>query len=852
VILLTGHNVPMGGVGFADEIDGPPGSAFGQAVGAAGDVNGDGYADVLVGAPAWNGGRGQVYLYRGGPTYPYLTFLQSWTGSSPGDSIGLSVHTAGDVNGDGYADVLVGRGVYKFNGTDPGAAWLFYGSSSGPGFTPDWSVTGPIYNSIQQSSAYGFSVAAAGDVDGDGYGEFIVGAPHYGQSEWGYAYVYKGAARAPIAATLSAEGVGFDDVVGWSTTIVGDVNGDAYDDVLVGSPHWDNGLNDQGAAFLYYGTAGGVSFFPGWIQYGLFENANFGIGVGSAGDVNNDSYADLIVGAHVNAGQGGAYVWYGGPSGPSTGAANWENSSSNFDSYYGYWVGRAGDVNGDGFGDVIVGAPGEDAGLTDQGCAYVYLGSASGLGNAEVWKRCGEDTDVHFGQTVSTAGDVNGDGLDDIIVGSWGLDVGGTDRGRAYIYHGMATGVHAIPLWTKDGPSAGSAFGQAVSTAGDVNGDGYSDVLIGASGHNSQGRVELYYGGYFGPGQDPAWFKDSGQNFSGFGAAVGSPGDVNGDGYSDLLVGAVFWDGDGGQDCGRAFVYPGGPSGPSSTELWHADGITDFSNLGHMVGGGGDVNNDGFPDIVLGEPGYSGVDYRTGRAQMFLGNGAGVRRTLMQIQDCTSICIFQTVSPQGRAAAPGFTPAIRDYSPEGRGFLRAQTEVKSKHLPFDGTGLLTGPSLPANGFGLLGQSTNCPAGQDPCHWRIRVTSSNPWFPRSPWFSLPHNAPTESDVRMGLPVLAVDPTGPAPSALELAPWPNPASGPTHFAYALPSAGRARLVVRDLAGRLVRTLADRWHAPGRYDVVWDARDDRGAPCPPGVYLTVVESGTERTSTRIALVR
>jgi hypothetical protein len=299
-------------------------------------------------------------------------------------------------------------------------------------------------------------------------------------------------------------------------------------------------------------------------------------------------------------------------------------------------------------------------------------------------------------------------------------------------------------------------------------------------------------------------------------------------------------------------VYPGGPSGPSSTELWHADGITDFSNLGHMVGGGGDVNNDGFPDIVLGEPGYSGVDYRTGRAQMFLGNGAGVRRTLMQIQDCTSICIFQTVSPQGRAAAPGFTPAIRDYSPEGRGFLRAQTEVKSKHLPFDGTGLLTGPSLPANGFGLLGQSTNCPAGQDPCHWRIRVTSSNPWFPRSPWFSLPHNAPTESDVRMGLPVLAVDPTGPAPSALELAPWPNPASGPTHFAYALPSAGRARLVVRDLAGRLVRTLADRWHAPGRYDVVWDARDDRGAPCPPGVYLTVVESGTERTSTRIALVR
>jgi hypothetical protein len=851
IILLTGRNTPTGGVNISDQIDGPAGSAFGQSVGPAGDVNGDGYADVLVGAPAWNGGRGQVQLYAGAPSAPFLNFLQSWTGTSPGDSLGLAVHTAGDVNGDGLADVMIGRGVYKFNGTDPGAAQLYYGVLGGaPSFTPDWSVTGPIYNTIQQSSAYGFSVASAGDVDGDGYGEFIVGAPHYGQSEWGHAYVYKGAPRAPQAATLSAEGQGQENVLGWSTAIVGDVNWDGYDDVLVGSPGWDNGIYRQGAAFLYYGTANGVNFFPGWQQFGEYNEANFGVSVSGAGDVNNDGFDDLIIGAHVNAGQGGAYVWHGSASGPSPGTYNWQNSSSNSGSYYGYWVAKAGDVNGDGFADVAVGAPGEDAGLTDEGCAYVYLGSASGLGNAEVWKRCGNETNLQFGQNVCSAGDVNGDGLDDIIVGAPGHDgMGGDPRGRAFIYNGIATGVRTTPLWVKYGPSANSSFGAAASSAGDVNGDGYSDVLIGAPGHNGSGRVEVYHGGYFGPGQTPAWFQD-GQFSSGYGAAVAPAGDMNGDGYSDILVGAVFWDGDGGYDCGRAIVYPGGPGGVSSTELWHADGIQDFSNLGHMVSGGGDVNDDGFPDIVLGEPGYSGVDYRSGRAQMFLGNGPGGRRLISQVQDCFTLCLLQYVSPGGRAAAPGYSPVIIDRSPEGRAIVRAQTEVKTKAQPFTGTGLLTSASQDGSGFGWAGTPTNCPGGQNPCHWRIRLTSKSPWFPRSPWFSLPHNGPTESDVRMAGPVLAVDPGAPAP-ALSLAPSPNPSQGPTHFAYALPEGAMVKLVVRDIAGRHVRTLTNKWHAPGRYELTWDARDEQGTRCAPGVYFGVVEAGAQRTSSRFSIV-
>jgi hypothetical protein len=851
LLLFTGSSTaPV--LQAADAIAGPAGSRFGRSVAPAGDVNGDGYADVLVGAPADNGGRGAVYLYIGDPTYPYLGVGRIWTGSVPGDSLGTSVHTAGDVNGDGYADVLVGRGSYTFNGSDPGAAWLFYGGPTGPGTSPDVVFTGETAP-VNSSSSFGSSVASAGDVDGDGFGEFIVGSPRYGQSEWGRAYVFKGAALPPKSAVLSAEGGVYDDVVGWSVAIAGDVNNDGYDEVLVGSPHWDGGGGDEGAVFMYYGNSTGVDYYPGWSVIGAAPNAQLGISVAGAGDVNNDGFGDIIAGGHTEGGVGKASAWYGGLSGPPT-TPNWFVNGVATNGYFGAWVARAGDVNGDGFSDVIVGASNENAGLgAGQGTARVYLGSGAGLVGTPGATLLGEAAGDQFGAQATTAGDVNADGVDDVIVGAPGAGAG---RGRAYVFSGQASpqGVRTSPLWFKDGPSAGSAFGSSVAGAGDVNADGYSDVVIGAPSHASSGRAELYYGGSSGPAQNAGWFHDAGQAFSGYGSSVTSPGDVNGDGYSDLLIGAVFWDGVGGQDCGRAFVYPGGPGGPPSTESWFADGIQAFSNIGHAVAGGGDVNDDGYPDLVMGEPGYSGLDFRTGRAQLFLANGPGVRRTLVQVQNCVSICIYRTVSPQGMAASPGYFPSIRAFSPAGRGAVSAQVEVEPKGLPFDRLGLLTGfveEYVPGGLFG-VGASTSCGSSQNPCHWRIRTVTRSPWFPRSPWFSFPHNAPTESDVRMGTPVLATEPVA-APASLALAPpRPNPTDGRTRLDFDLPRGGTVRLLVQDVSGRRVRTLVEGWRPAGRFQTEWDGRDAAGGACGAGVYFVVIEAAGERATRRLALVR
>jgi hypothetical protein len=173
--------------------------------------------------------------------------------------------------------------------------------------------------------------------------------------------------------------------------------------------------------------------------------------------------------------------------------------SSNF----GASVGTAGDLDGDGYDDIIVGAPGFDGGLTDQGRAYVYRGSESGVTTAGGWLASGDQIGAQFGHSVGTAGDVNGDGYDDVLVGALRYDNGETDEGRAYVFHGSPSGPGAVAYWTAEGDQESALFGSAVATAGDVDGDGYDDVLVGAylydGGVRDQGRSYLFYGA---PGPD--------------------------------------------------------------------------------------------------------------------------------------------------------------------------------------------------------------------------------------------------------------------------------------------------------------------------------------------------------------
>jgi hypothetical protein len=251
------------------------------------------------------------------------------------------------------------------------------------------------------------------------------------------------------------------------------------------------------------------------------------------------------------------WVYHGSASGLISLAAFRAESNQSYP-HYGHAVGTAGDVNGDGYDDVIVGAPVYNNGQTDEGRVWVYQGSASGL-NAANWTAESNQAGAAYGYAVATAGDVNGDGYDDVIVGAHWYDNGQTDEGRVWVYHGSASGLNAAN-WTAESNQADAHYGYAVATAGDVNGDGYDDVIVGApyydNGQTNEGRVWVYHGSASGLISLAAFRAESNQSYAHYGHAVGTAGDVNGDGYDDVIVGAPVYN-NGQTDEGLAVVYHG-------------------------------------------------------------------------------------------------------------------------------------------------------------------------------------------------------------------------------------------------------------------------------------------------------
>ncbi|MCX7691754.1 integrin alpha, partial [Thermoflexus sp.] len=165
---------------------------------------------------------------------------------------------------------------------------------------------------------------------------------------------------------------------------------------------------------------------------------------------------------------------------------------------FGVSVASAGDVNGDGYSDVIIGAYWYDNGETDEGAAFIYHGSASGIGASHARMLESNQASAYFGYSVASAGDVNGDGYSDVIVGAIYYDNGQTDEGAAFIYHGSASGIGATANRMLESNQAGALFGNSVASAGDVNGDGYSDVIVGAylydNGETDEGAAFIYHG----------------------------------------------------------------------------------------------------------------------------------------------------------------------------------------------------------------------------------------------------------------------------------------------------------------------------------------------------------------------
>ena len=397
-------------------------------------------------------------------------------GTEINTNLGRSVACAGDVNGDGYTDIISGAK----NGLTKGRIYIYHGSATGIDTIPDKMIT-----NTQEGCEFGWDVAGAGDVNGDGYDDIIVGAYKYDnvELEEGRAYVYKGSptgiVSVPLAILESNQEFAY---FGYAVNGAGDVNNDGYDDVMVGAWRYDHGQEGEGRVFIYYGAATGISTTPSKTLENNQINSRFGISLAPAGDVNNDGFDDIIIGAeefdHPENNEGRAYVYHGSASGIVEPAANTlENNQMN--SYFGNTVSAAGDVNNDGYDDVIVGAYLFDNNAFDEGRIYIYLGSPTGVSNFPASYVSPLQIGTHFGNDIAAAGDVNGDGYDDVLVAAHWYTNEVSFEGAAFIYPGNATGISTTPLYSFFGEADHGDFGKSVAGIGDINADGMDDIIVG-------------------------------------------------------------------------------------------------------------------------------------------------------------------------------------------------------------------------------------------------------------------------------------------------------------------------------------------------------------------------------------
>ncbi|HMR41324.1 MAG TPA: FG-GAP-like repeat-containing protein [Ignavibacteria bacterium] len=582
---------------------------FGYSVSEAGDVNGDGYADIVIGAmlsdaAAVNAGR--AYIYFGGASMNNVSDVV-FNGSAANDFFGLSVSSAGDVNGDGYSDIICGAPFNDFNGNESGRAYVYFG---GPVMNNTSDI---IFTGAAANDNFGYSVAAAGDMNGDGFSDLIAGA--YGSdaagTNSGRVYLYNGGSDPDNIADAVFTGDAANDNFGYSVKSAGDMNGDGFSEILAGALNNDAGGSDAGRTYLLMNSLTGTDIADETFTGSAGES--MGNSVSSAGDVNGDGYDDIITGSsEYNQAQGKVNLYYGGPSMDNTADVVFTGEAS-FQGF-GYSVSGAGDVNGDGYDDVIISAKYYDSLGVDRGRAYIYLGGQS-MNNVVDIVLSGEAPGDRFGTSVSDAGDVNGDGYADVIVGAPESDISASNGGRVYVYFGGANMNSTADIFLNESVTSGF-YGSSVSSSGDLNGDGFGDFVVGAPNYTNEGAAFVYFGGeIINNNPDLSIFGQTG-NVE-FGSSVSGAGDVNGDGFSDLIIGDNQYPA--ANNAGRAYLYYGGIIMNSVSDVNFSAELNQ-DNFAYSVSDAGDVNADGYDDILIGAFGNNAGASDAGRAYIYFGS----------------------------------------------------------------------------------------------------------------------------------------------------------------------------------------------------------------------------------------
>ncbi len=850
-----------GGASFvlSDQLGGPLDSfGFGSSVAEVGDWNGDGYADVVVGAPQSNAGVftacGKAYFVPGGVggLPPVTTLLM--TGIENNERVGQSVACAGDRNGDGLADLAIGApGATGPLGANQGYVAVRYGMISTP------ALADTLYGPAAGAQA-GACVAGAGELAGNGFADLAIASPTVGIT--GQVNFFRGGVFAPERSVDAFAAPSNGDVdstwYGWSVAEGGDLNGDGFGDVLVGAPGDSVTVSREGDVSIYFGFRGNatsnVNFGP--VLHSKQTGSRFGAAVDFAGDVDGDGYDDVLVGApgdgHAFPGAGRVYLFHGRASGVDSVAAWTVDGTAPGDSL-GFSLCGAGDLNRDGYADIAVGTPDANGGA---GEVRIYYGGPAGPSITPAQVISGLAAGDSLGYRVAAAGDVNGDGYDDLLIGAPGHQL---SIGEALVLYGgpSAPGSTQVILPSFGGPGAGLRFGAALAGRADLDLDGIADVAIGAPSANmngiGSGLVEVHRGSTIGLNTGVFQLLQGFPAGAHFGTCL-SFGDYDADGRSDLAVGApgilnnpVYppFTGNGAvymcKSDSTGYLNQIFPSVRYRTGA-RADGVS-FSLAG-------DLNGDGFADLTDADPYFGGGT--NGVMETFTGGGQrqSIERLPRQrrVGNAGPLALESGVGP-----SDGFELALRARTPAGRQRLHVQWQAGSVATPFSAMPVQSiGPILAPqpDSIGAVADLnwnvTGIPAGTS-VHWRMRVKSHGPWFAYTPWLTPAGNAATLTDVNIVQSPVAVENLDPTRVAMA-APLPNPARGPMALTFSLPSAGEASLAVYDVRGRLVRELARGRMPAGTAVRTWDGTDDHARRVGAGVYFARLRVGNETAARRL----